>query len=101
MYTTDTCVAGIGDNRHREPDLGLRCSSRIGEVGEVRNRVVRRVEPVNGDAAEIIDRRLGACVDRAVGDPNRRVVARGIKGLQGGRVLRATADGIELAAETS
>ena len=52
---------------------------RLGAAGEFGHRIVGRVEPVGGGIFQPRDHRFGARVELAVGDPQRRVIARGIK----------------------
>ncbi len=69
----------IGNDRHGQFDLGIGEIGRRRKRGEIRHRIVGRKQPVGIDVAEISDRRLGAVIGLAVGDPQRLVVAAGVE----------------------
>ena len=97
MHASDRGVMRVGDDRRGEPHLGIGERRRIGRGREVRHRIVGRIEAVGVDLAEISHGFLGAGVDLAVGDPERRVVARGIERLERRAILLAADEAVELA----
>ena len=75
----DLQMAGEGQHRIGELDVAVGQRLGAGEAAEFRHRIIGGIEPVGGGVLEPRDHRLGAGVEPAVADPQRRVVARGIE----------------------
>ncbi len=75
MDPPDLCVVGVGGGRRAQLDLGLSQSGRVGKRGEIRHRIVGRVETVRINMSKVVNRRFCTVVDFAVGDPQWRVIA--------------------------
>ncbi len=97
VHAPDAGVMRISNDRGRQPDLGLRQRRGIGAAGEIRNGIIGGSKPVGVDMAEIGDRRLRARIRAAIGQPQRRVIAAGIEGVDHGSIIRIAEDGVELA----
>ena len=91
-------VMGVPDDRRGQPDLGFREAGCVAERRKVRSRIVGGVEAVGIDVLEIGDRRLGAGIRLAVGDPQRRIAPPGIECVDGGPILLDADDAVEFAA---
>ena len=88
----------ISENRSGQLDFGIRQRRRVADGGEIRHRIIGGIESVGIDMAEISDRRSGAVIGLAVGDPDRRVVAAGIESIDLRADLLVADDLVELAA---
>ena len=98
VHTAKLCLACIVERGFGEPDLGF--GERRGTCvrRDRRHRIVGRVHAVRVCVAQVIDRLPGA-IGRAVhADPERLVIARGIKRLDRSAVALAVDDPAELAA---
>ncbi len=98
VHAADCGVMRVSDDRHGQLDLGIGESCRIADRREIRHRIVGGIEPVGIDMAEISDRRIGARIGLAVGDPDRRVVAAGIERVDLTADLLVADDVVEFAA---
>ena len=88
----------IGDDRHGELEIGLGEIGGIVQRGEIRHRIIGRIETVGIDMMQIIDGGLGLVARFAVGDPQRRIVAAGIERIDQDAVFLVADDFVELAA---
>src|SRR5262249_56915567 len=87
----------ISDNRSRETDLGFSEHGWISECGEIRNWVVGWIKTIGCDRAKIGDHGLGARIGLTFGDPQWRIIAAGIEGVDAFPFLRAADDWVEFA----
>ena len=87
----------VGNDRIRQLDFRIGEICRSAQHREIRHRIIRRIEPVGIDMAQVADRRRGARIGLAVSDPQRRVIAAGIESLDRRAILLAADDAIELA----
>jgi len=95
MHAAGHGVAGEGEHRVGEFDLGF--GQRVGlHAGlDLRDRIFARIEAVGIDAGEIGRRGLGAVGDCAIGDPERREVTACVERLDGDALLLAAEDAVE------
>ena len=87
------------EGEHGVGELDLGFGERVGiHAGlDLRHRIFARIEAIGIDAGQIGRRRLGAVAHRAVGNPERREVAARVERLDGGALLLAAEDAVELA----
>ena len=90
-------MVGVGDDRRRQPQFRFGKRGRIGERTEIGDGVVGGIETVGVDLAQIGDRRLGARIGLAVGDPQRRIVAGGVERIEVRPFLLAADDAVVFA----
>ena len=97
MHAAAHGVLGEGEHSVGELDLGFGEGLWLHAGLDLRHRIFARVETVGIDAGEISRGGLGAVAHRAVGDPERREVAGRVERLDGGAILLAAEDAVELA----
>src|SRR5262249_18384685 len=93
-------VACVGQHRIDEAQLGL--GERLGAFRcclEIRRRIVAGLEPVGVGGFQPRDRGLGAVIGEPVRDPDRRVAAPRIEGLDRGTLFLAIEDAVVLRGE--
>ena len=98
MDAADLRVARIGQHRIGELEFGRRLVLGRHRGGEVRHRIILRIEADRVDLREIGDRGLGLRVGLAVGEPQRLVVACFVELLDAGAVIFAGDEAVELLA---
>ena len=88
----------VSYDRGGEPHFGFRQCGRIADGrGDVRHRIIGRIETIGIDLPQIGNRRHSALVEFAVGDPDRRITVGGVIGIESRPIVLAADDAVELA----
>ena len=96
-------MTGEGHDRLRQPDIGNGERVGAGRAGEVRRRIIRRIERVGAGIFQPGDRRCGVAGEAAVANPDRRELARGVIAFQRlafGEIVDALVEFLNLIAQT-
>src|SRR6516225_11230103 len=95
MDAAELGMMRVSDDRCGEPNLGFRDCDGIGDGSKIRHRIIGGIKTVGPDSAQIGDRRFGAAIGFAVGDPQRRIIAAGIEGVDAGPLSCVADDAVE------
>ena len=88
---------GVGDDRRGQLDFCIGQIGRCAERREIRRWIIRRIEPVGIDMAQIGDCPGSARIGLAVGNPYRRIIAVGVERLDLRAILLVGEQAVELA----